>query len=33
MVEALEPALDGATIKIIDHYYNESMTELITKAE
>jgi hypothetical protein len=29
----LEPALDGATIKIIDHYYNESMTELITKAE
>ena len=29
----LEPALDGATIKIIDHYYNESLTELITKAE
>lgn len=29
----LEPALNGATIKIIDHYYNESMTELITKAE
>ena len=29
----LEPALDGATINIIDHYYNESMTELITKAE
>ena len=29
----LEPALDGAQIKIIDHYYNESLTELITKAE
>ncbi len=29
----LEPALDGATINIIDHYYNESMTELITKAD
>src|SRR5688572_1285960 len=29
----LEPALDGVEIKIIEHYYNESMTELITKAE
>ena len=29
----LEPALDGAQIKIIDHYYNESLSEVITKAE
>lgn len=29
----LEPALDGAVIKVIDHYYNESFTEIITKAE
>jgi|GEM_PF-301601 len=29
----LAPALDGATIRIIDHYYNDSMTELITKAD
>ena len=29
----LEPALDGATINIVDHYYNESLTELITKAD
>ena len=29
----LEPALDGVVINIIDHYYNESLTELITKAE
>ena len=29
----LEPALEGATINIIDHYYNESLTGLITKAE
>jgi catechol 2,3-dioxygenase-like lactoylglutathione lyase family enzyme len=29
----LEPALDGAEIKIIDHYYNEALTEVVTKAE
>jgi len=29
----LEPALDGASIKIIDHYYNESLTEMVTKAD
>ena len=26
----LEPALDGAQIKIIDHYYNDSLTEIIS---
>ena len=29
----LEPALEGAEIKIIDHYYNESLTEVVTKVE
>jgi len=29
----LEPALDGAQIKIIDHYYNESLNEIVTKVE
>jgi len=29
----LEPALDGVLINIVDHYYNESLTELITKAD
>ena len=29
----LEPALEGVTIKIVDHYYNDSMTGIITKAE
>ena len=29
----LEPALDGAQIKIVDHYYNESLNEVITKVE
>jgi catechol 2,3-dioxygenase-like lactoylglutathione lyase family enzyme len=29
----LEPALDGVTINIIDHYYNESLTGLVTKAD
>jgi len=29
----LEPALDGASINIIDHYYNDSLTELVTKAD
>lgn len=29
----LQPALDGAQIKVIDHYYNESLTEVVTKVE
>ena len=29
----LEPALDEITINITDHYYNESLTSLITKAD
>lgn len=29
----LEPALDGAQIKVIDHYYNDSLTEIVTKVE
>jgi catechol 2,3-dioxygenase-like lactoylglutathione lyase family enzyme len=29
----LEPALDGVQINIVDHYYNESLSELITKAD
>ena len=29
----LEPALDGAVIKIVEHYYNESLTEIVTKVE
>ena len=29
----LVPALEGAQIKIVDHYYNESLTELVTKVE
>jgi catechol-2,3-dioxygenase len=29
----LEPALEGAEIKIVDHYYNESLTEMVTKVE
>ena len=29
----LEPALDGIVINIVDHYYNESLTGLITKAD
>ena len=29
----LEPALDGAQINIVDHYYNESLNEVITKVE
>jgi hypothetical protein len=31
--QPLEPALVGVSIKIIDHYYNESLTGVITKAE
>jgi len=29
----LVPALEGAQIKIVDHYYNESLNELVTKVE
>ena len=29
----LEPALNGVAINIIEHYYNDSLTELITKAD
>lgn len=29
----LEPALDGVVINIVEHYYNESLTEIITKAD
>ncbi len=29
----LEPALDGIGIKIIGHYYDDSLTELLTKAD
>lgn len=29
----LEPALDGVEIKIVDHYYNEALTEVMTKVE
>ena len=31
--QPLEPALEGVSIKIIDHYYNDAMTGIITKAE
>ena len=29
----LEPALDGVVINILDHYYNESLTDIISKAD
>lgn len=29
----LEPALDGAEIKIVDYYFNESLTEVFAKVE
>lgn len=29
----LEPALDGSTINVVEHYYNDSLTEMVTKAE
>lgn len=29
----LEPALEGVVINIIDHYYNESLTGMLTKAD
>jgi hypothetical protein len=31
--QPLEPALEGVIITIIDHYYNDSMTSIITKAD
>lgn len=31
--QPLEPALNGVNIKIIDHYYNDSLTGIITKVE
>ncbi len=31
--QPLEPALEGVSISIIDHFYNESLTGIITKAE
>lgn len=31
--QPLEPVLEGVSITIIDHYYNDSMTGIITKAE
>ena len=29
----LEPALEGVVINIVDHYYNESLTEVVTRAD
>ena len=29
----LEPALDGVEIKIVDHYFNEPLTEIMTRVE
>ena len=29
----LEPALDGALINIVDHYFNEALTEVVTKVD
>jgi len=31
--QPLEPALEGLSVKIIDHYYNDSQTGIITKAD
>jgi len=31
--KSLEPALEGVSITIADHYYNDSLTAIITKAE
>ena len=30
--QPLEPALEGVSIKIIDHFYNDSLTAVIVKA-
>jgi glyoxylase I family protein len=29
----LEPALDGVEIKIVDHYFNDALTEVMTKVD
>ena len=31
--QPLEPVLEGVSITIIDHYYNDAMTGIITKAD
>lgn len=31
--QSLEPALEGVEVKVIDHYFNESLTGIITEAE
>jgi hypothetical protein len=31
--QPLEPALDGVSINIIDHFYNDSLTGVIAKAD
>lgn len=31
--QPLEPALDGVSIKIIDHFYNDTLTGVIAKAD
>jgi hypothetical protein len=31
--QPLEPALEGVEIKILDHYFNDSLTGIITEAE
>ncbi|MCW3108214.1 MAG: hypothetical protein JWQ09_2720 [Segetibacter sp.] len=31
--QPLEPALEGVQINILDHYYNESLTAIISEAE
>lgn len=31
--EPLEPALEGVEVKVLDHYFNESLTGIITEAE
>lgn len=31
--QPLEPALEGVSIKIIDHFYNDSLTGVIAKAD
>ena len=31
--QPLEPALEGVEVKVLDHYFNESLTGIITEAE
>jgi hypothetical protein len=31
--QPLEPALEGVEVKVLDHYFNESLTGVITEAE